>query len=526
MKNSSKTVPALILGAGGLALVVVLIVSFIPWGTSGTASATAASRAQHSLDEVAFKLGTSPGARYTGTMTYKYNSGDLPTQQLSFKNLIVTSTNNAEGTLTLAGNDTQYRQIGNDQYINGPTEFWNVLLTEGEKTYLDLAPVNNKWATPRYSTLPFIGTVFNPRLISGRMANAELVNPPTLGAELPGQNSGTPDARFWPTSDPTITSLGDGKVRAGKWEISYNPDGNIVQHIKGEYVNGNVTYTVDTDVTPLGTDDVTKVFANERSIAPELTEIPAPGLVPRNPSVTSRQVGTCDPSACAYDISVTGTPSLGDDLDTPTGYFNYGMTVNFEVNNSPPGAVGGSCTEVVRAEIGRTAAARCVATNLPSSGGRIKANVDFKYLAFATTEAARINGYIDDSEKGTKRKVTMLRTGQKRQSAATYSYQWAGLPSSYVVKQGDYLFDGLGAAGAFLVTFGPGYNEHITGLTFDESWPGTKLLKDQMDQQIRAAGDARVVYFVSDPATATALRLLTIDKGTSDKITVYYQKQF
>ena len=72
MKRPSIAPAAITLGVGALALVVALILSFVPFSSAGTVEPTAAFRAQKSLDEVLFKMATSPAAKYTGKVAYKY----------------------------------------------------------------------------------------------------------------------------------------------------------------------------------------------------------------------------------------------------------------------------------------------------------------------------------------------------------------------------------------------------------------------------------------------------------------------
>ncbi|MGV9824098.1 MULTISPECIES: hypothetical protein [unclassified Gordonia (in: high G+C Gram-positive bacteria)] len=519
MKQSSNTIPAVILGVGGLAVIVALVLAFIPFGTDGSAQPTAAFRAQHSLDDVAFKFGTSAGARYTGKLTYAYEKGATPST-VDFTNLTVTSSNNAEGAITVNGNQAQYRQIGNNQFVSGPESFWTALLSDTQKENLDLAPTDNKWSSARFTTLPYIGGILSPSLLAGRFANTELVDPPTLGAELPAPSKGLPDARFWPTSDPPITSLGEGKVRSGKWEVSYDAGSKGITHVKGEYSEGSTAvYTVDADVTALNSDAVQKVFANARSIVPEITSAPAPGLTMRNPLVSSKQTGPCDPSGCGYDITLGANPDSDDSLG---GHVNYALTVNFAVNNSPPGQVGGSCNPVVRVDFGKTSQTRCVATNLPSGGGSIRSNPTItKYLAFLDNDAEFLNNLIDDNENSSKQSVTMVRTGLKKPGAAAYANSITGLPSSYAVKEGDYLFDGLAPNDTLLVTFASGYSDHITNGVFDPNWEGTKTITTQLDEQVKAAGKRDISYWAADKDTEAALQTLVASTGHSDKVTVY-----
>lgn len=525
MKNTSKTVPALILGAGGLALIVALVLTFIPWNTNGTAEATAASRAQQSLDDVAFKLAEGSGARYSGTLTYRYKNE--PAQEVSFKDMLVTATSNVEGTLTVEGKDARYRQIAGLSFANGSTDFWNALLTEDQKEALDLKPVNNTWAATRYSGLPLIGAVLNPRLVAGRMANAELAKAPALGAELPGQNKGTPDARYWSTSDPSITPLGDGKVRAGQWEITYDPDSKNVSHVQGEYTRGSMTYTINADVTPVGADELTPVFGNERSMAREIASVPAPGLFASDISARAER---CAPGMCEFTVTFSGK-SVADESRAPDGYVNYSPTLEFFAdrrqadNNQPMRGISVTCPPVVRVDFGKPTSARCVArfARIPPPD-MVFSPAPLQYLAFVDNSPSDVDSLINDTEKSTKNPVTLARTGLKRPDAAKYTAQQTGLPSSYVVKKGGYLFDGVDADGAYVVAFAPGYDQHVSTVSFDESWPGTALLKKQMAQQAKAVGDGKVVYYVADEKTALALRFLTFTEGLRDKITVYQEK--
>ena len=73
MKRPSIVPAAIALGVGALALVIALVLSFVPFSSAGTVEPTPAFRAQKSLDEVLFKMATSPAAKFTGKVTYKYD---------------------------------------------------------------------------------------------------------------------------------------------------------------------------------------------------------------------------------------------------------------------------------------------------------------------------------------------------------------------------------------------------------------------------------------------------------------------
>ncbi|MEO9327165.1 hypothetical protein [Gordonia aurantiaca] len=514
MKRPSIVPAAIALGAGALALVVSLIVSFIPFGSAGTAEPTAAFRAQKSLDEVLFKMATSPAAKYTGKLGYKYeNSRGEGT--VEFEDLIVTSSNTAEGTITLGPNKGEYRQVGNNPFLSAPLALWNELLTADEKLNLDMNPLDNKWASTRYTSLPGLGTALGPDNLAARIANVEADSEQKLGAELPSPSKGTPDARRWPTSDPPIEFIGDNKVKIGKWEVTYDPGSKNVTHVKGQLTRGAVTYDYDTSVNLQSADQAQKVFANQRGLVGDLLSVPSPGLAPKPPVISSKLVGQCTTVACAYDFTVYGNTYVND----VTGHFNYGFTLNFEVGNRPAGAVGGECKPVVRVDFNRTALTRCTATNLPPDTS-IRPKSDVTYLGFLDYTESQLNRYIDDNEKKTNSEVIYVRTGNKGPEQAAYGTSITGLPSYYAVKRGDYLFDGIGVDGSLNVTFGPGYKEHIVGGRFDPSWDGTEVLRKQMEEQVKAAGDADVVYLVKEPETALALRLLLVSAGQYDKIEV------
>ena len=90
------------------------------------------------------------------------------------------------------------------------------------------------------------------------------------------------------------------------------------------------------------------------------------------------------------------------------------------------------------------------------------------------------------------------------------------------VKRGEYLFDGIGTDGNLHITFGPGYSEHISGGRFDPSWEGTEVLEKQIGEQVKAAGDVKVVYFVNEPEAASALRALIASEGQTDNVSAYF----
>ena len=524
MKNNTKVVALILSGFGVVAVIVALVLSFIPWSTTGGANPTSAFRAQKSLDQTAFQYGSSPGARYTGSLTRRYKDNDPV--KVEFKDLRVSLSGNVNGKISVNGGEADYTQIGNYFFAKAPQSFWKSVLGSDVQPNVDLAPTDNKWTSAERS-LPSLGYALSPIVLSGRIGNGDLVNAPKLGAELSSPNKGTPDARYLPTSDPTIESLGENKVRSGKWEITFNPENKAITHIKGEYNSGaNTVVTIDTDVTPLAFDELSPMFSEQRQLTSQLGSVPAPGLSTSNlPTgqlgpVGWRQVGSCTTDACGYDFTVNGSIFLGD--DGKSGHVNYGLNISFIVNSRPAGESGGRCTPVVAVGFGKTAVTRCTATNL-GAAGQIRPSVSFTYLPFIDYGTDSLNGYIDNNTTATKRQFTMVRTGSKRPEASEYNFDHTGLPSSYAVKKGDYLFDGYGPAGAYLITIGPGYASHVTGSTFDSSWPGTALLKEQMGKQVKAVGDGRIAYYAAEQSTANALTLMAIEGGYSDKVSVYFE---
>ncbi|GAC68215.1 hypothetical protein [Gordonia soli] len=508
MNRKSNTIPAVILGGGVLAVVVALALSFIPFSSQGSAGPTQAFRAQQDLDQVAFKLAGNAGARYTGKITYGIG-GDTDTNTVEFKNLLVTSSKNTEGTVISNGNQAQYREIGNFYFANGPSAFWSSLLAfrkNGE--VLDLAPVDNKWASLDYTAFPDLGYLLSPRQLAGRIANAERVSRPSLGLELPTPNKGLPDARYWPTSDPTITAIGNDKVKVNDVTTTFDPNTKTVTHVSGEIKVDRTSYTIDTSVEPLGADDISKVFASERSIAPELTNVPAPGVAPLPSPINVNRGGECNPVRCGFDVNVSG--ALNPVIKAPLrGRINYGINLKFEVNGRPAGEVGGSCDRIVSVPIGGATRTRCDATNLPASGGVVKSKTTYKFLPFLDYNLADLNQYIDENEKSAKQKVTMVRTGAKQPgTAADYNDQITGLPSSYAIEQNGYLFDGLSPTGKLHVLLSPGYAEHVTNGVFDPTWEGTATLTEQLKKQVQAAGDIDVIWWVSEAAAVPAVRAL------------------
>ncbi|MFW0795711.1 hypothetical protein AAFP30_18005 [Gordonia sp. CPCC 205515] len=525
MKPKSNTVPAVVLAVGLVALVAAVVVSFIPFPHTGSPTPTAAFAAQQRLDTVAFKLGTSPGARYTGKLTSTSSGSSART--FDFKDLTVTSTKNAAGDVTYANNTAKYRQIGNYRWINGPSQLWTELF-KGTSVlqYLDLAPTNNTWSELSFSGMPDFGQLLSPIALSGRIGNTERVKAPEPGLELAAPNKDLPDARYWPTSDPVITMNGTDKVQVGSMETAFDPENGTVTHIKGEFTDGATQYNLDTDVTPLSTDDLTQLFTDERALVPEVLSTPAPGIpLAGNRVSTGPGPGACTPASCDFVTTVSGAilPTFADSLKGLNGHVNFGLTVTFAVDNQPPGSSGGTCTRVVAVAYGAKATATCTATNLPS-GNVVKPTTKYQYLPFRELTADTLTDYIDNQEKSSKSQIAMVRTGSKKEDAAKYNDQITGLPSSYGVQVGDYMFDGLGPDGNLFVAFAPGYDEHVTGTTLDPNWSGTTLLTDQLKKQLAASGDREITYFVAETRFADALRALALSQGADfEKLRVYPQ---
>ncbi|AZG45282.1 hypothetical protein [Gordonia insulae] len=524
MKRQSNTVPVLVFGTGVVALIVALILAFVPFSTSGAAEPTAAFTAQKNLDEVAFQLGSAPGARYSGTLSMT-SDGSAGTKTVEFTDLTVASTKNAEGSITFDSTGAQYRQIGNYRYVNGPSKLWRDLFAGASiASQIDFAATDNKWTNLRYSGLPDLGYLLSPALLAGRIGNTERVKEPELGLELPAPNKGLPDARFWPTSDPQVTAIGADKVQVGTMETTFDPSSKRVTHIKGEFAREGYRVTVDTAVDLLAPEDLTKLFANERSLVPELTNVPAPAVPLAGNAINTRASGNCTTAACEFTIAASGAlaPEVVTEMRGATGHVNFGITVQFEVDGSRAGERGGTCTRVLTVPFGGRTQTTCSATNLPPGSRSVKTATNIQLLPFIEVTATDLTDYIDSQEKSSKQPVEMVRTGSKKAEAARYNDQVAGFPSSYGIKQGDYVFDGVGPEGNLFVAFGPGYAQHITTGRLDPSWSGTSMLTDQLKQQIAASGDREITYVTAEEELATALRLLAIGEGiSSDKLKVF-----
>ncbi|MGK2320544.1 hypothetical protein [Gordonia rhizosphera] len=514
MQRRSIVVATLVFVLSVVVLVAALVVSLIPFATDGSAGPTSAFRAQQELDAVAFELGGSPGARYSGTLTTTGAGG--PPRKVEFTDLTVASTKNAEGDITYDTSTAQYRQIGNYRYLKGPAQLWTDLFDGAPiLRQLDLKVTENRWTNLRYSGLPDLGYLLSPALLAGRIGNAERIRAPSAGPELPAPNQGLPDARFWPTSDPEITAIDDDTIRVGTLATTFDPQTKQVTHIEGEFASSGTQVDIDADVTLLGADDLTAMFTDERSLLPDLTSVPAPAVPLASDAVTARGVGACTPASCPFLITATGTldAEVAEDMRGVTGHVNYGLTTTFTVDDAAPGAVGGTCTRVVSAPFGGRTQTTCAATRLPAGTRVVRPNTAIEYLPFIDTTEADLASYLDSQEQSSELPITMERTGAKKGDAARYNDQVVGFPSSYVVRQGDYLFDGVGPEGNLIVSFAPGYAEHVTAGRFDPAWPGTALLTEQLTKQVAAAGDRDVTYVAAEPATAAALRALVVAEG-------------
>lgn len=516
--------PLIALIAAAVLLVIALAVSFIPFPHSSDGGPTAAFRAQQELDKVVFKFGQTAGAKFSGTLKYTYTTSTNPTEDsIEFKNLVVSSANNSEGTIKLDTQEAQYRQIGNNVYANGPKEFWTKLIPNAP-TSLDLDSVASKWADTDGTGLLWLGSFLSPRKLAGRLAIGDSAASTSLGQELPAPNNGLPDARFWPTSDPKVTMTGNS-ITVGSMTTTFDPESKEVTHIKGSSTTADgIKYTIDTDVAPMTDNDREKLFANERSFAPELLAVPAPGIGVRDPMMSAvSNAGSCTSALCQFAWDLQG--KLRSDTYR-TGYINYGMNVSFTANGN---AVASPCSKVVRVDFGSTTRANCDAVNLGNlpNGTSIRANVsNSKYLPFNTKTSDNLSNIIDKNEAAAKQQITLVRTGTKRPGDATkYNYQITDMPSVYAVKQGDYEFDGFGPAGSFLITLSTGYDQHVNGGVFDPNWAGTKTLLEQAKQQVAAAGNIHIVWFTAEENTATAAKALLASAGITDqKVDVYYSK--
>ena len=507
----SKALAAVALAVGAIAAVVAVVVSIIPFSHSGTAEPTAAFRAQSDLDEVLFKLASSPAAKYTGSVTQKNRNNSL---RIDFTDLTSTISNSTEGTVTVDNNQGEYRQIGNERFLSAPLAFWNSVLLDADKARKDLAPVDRKWTNARGSQLPALGNILAPDILAGTLGTVGGDAAPELSSVAMDTTDPTfPDARFWPVADPPVTFVGDNVVRIGSWDVTYDPDSKAVTHVKGENkIDDDLSLDYDLAVTLLPADQAERVFASQRALVAELVDVPAPGLYTAPNAVTGRTVGTCTRAACSWEY--TGSGSVIPEARS-VGYVNYGLTVNFFVGGRPAAA---PCRTVIRAEIGSTGKATCVARNITGAGDTVSARPSFQYLAFTTRSVEAFNGLIDDTQKRSNQQVTFVRTGSKKAAADGYSAPLTGLPSYYAIKRGDYLFDGFNTTGELMVTYGPGYASSITGGSLKSEW--ATIIADQLTRQVQAAGDTDIVWFAAEEQTATALRAIVSQAGKSDKVTV------
>ncbi|MEE3849201.1 hypothetical protein VZC37_02580 [Gordonia sp. LSe1-13] len=525
MRQRSIAGPAVLFGIGVVALVAGVVLSLVPFPTAGSASPTAAFTAQKNLDEVAFGLGGSPGARYTGTLTTTSDAPDSDPQTVEFTDLTVAATKNADGEIAYNSTAAEYRQIGNYRYLKGPSRVWTDLFDGAPvASALDLGAVDDTWTDLRYSGLPDLGYLLSPALLAGRIGNTERVEPPQLGLELPAPNQGTPDARFWPTSDPVITAVDADTLRVGSMETTFDPSTKQVTHITGEFEREGIHVSIDTDVTVLAPDDLATLYADERALVPDLLSIPAPAVPLADNPINTRATGSCTPASCGFTITASGAlnPEVVDEMRPVNGHINFGITVRYAVDDGRPGERGGTCTRVLTTPFGGRADTRCAATDLPQGARGVRAIPTLQYLPFIDSTEGDLNEYIDSQEESSKQPITLVRTGIKQPEAARYNDQVVGFPSSYGVKVGDYVFDGVGPQGNLFVSFAPGYAEHITGGRLDPDWAGTDLLTQQLDAQLTAAGDREITYVTAEPELASALRLLALTEGVDlDDISVF-----
>ena len=522
MNQKSTTVPTILLAIAALAAVVATILCVIRFPTDGAAEPTSAFRAQSRLDDVAFAFANQKGVRYSGTVTADNSSSDAGTHTVTVDDLIVTGASSASGTVTYDGHRAEYREIGNNDFAKGPADFWTALFDKmPTKQNIDLDSVADKWSSLNRTLFPHLGIILNPRYIAGHLGNTEADDAPTLGLAVTKGDDVLPDARFWPTSDPSV-SESDNTISANKIEVTVDPANSTITHLKGTISSdGAYPITVDLGVSSTTVADVAKVFSDGRDIATDLASAPAPGLrfeMTATPRV--RSAGDCMMPNCGFEV--TTSAQMAPDSQWPgPGHINFGITVTYALNDGPLGAVGGTCTRVVRADFGQSVQTRCDATNLPyeGAGGTIRAHLEYKYLPFVDFGNST-TGYVGDTETMLRRPYTLARTGSKKPDAARYGQGITGLPSNYALSHNGFLFDGITPGGDYIVTFAPGYAAHVVGSTFDPSWAGIRLLTERARQQAKAADGNKVSWAVAEPAAVPALTALVAAAGLSDQISV------
>lgn len=522
---ASRTAPVIAFSTAVVAAVAAVVVSVIPFGTSGAAEPTSAFIAQRDLDGVAFTVAAAPALRYTGSLTAAANNGELT---IEFEDLMVTSALGATGLVRINGVDGQYRQIDNISVARGPAELWESILIDNDTDRIDVDSVGESWGVLWNTAMPSLGLQLSPKVIAGRIGNTEQSNPPELGVELPAPNKGLPDARFQPLSDPEITSPEEGKVVAGEWETTYDPESMAISHIKGSYVESGYSYSLDAAVSTVEEGQLEALFGSIRSVIPDLTEVPAPG-VPVDLDPVGWDPQGCTATTCTFDLTISG--DIAPNFGPPglRGFVNYGVDAQYARDDGPFGAIGGRCQEAGRVDFGDTGTLTCTARNLPDETFEIRISGDYEYLPFVVYSETNLANRLELAEDLARDPIELVRTGVKRPEAAAYGWDQNFIPSSYAVKKssGDnvYLFDGVSPVGSPVVTLAPGYADHVTAGRFDSSWAGTETLRRQIGEQVAATSgdDPAIVWWIAEPSVTPAVEQLIDEAGYEDRFIVIHQ---
>lgn len=492
----SKALPGTLLGLAVVALIVVVVLMFLPRSADGSAVAPPSVLAHKELTAVATTFAGQRGATYTGSVT----AGD---DKINLENVEVSASGDLQGRIKVGGESADIIGVNGLTYAKGSASFWKSQL---EKPKMNYEAIASGWAKLDPATFPNLGWLLAPPNLAFSLSNDE----EAVDLQSKGQPIGltsTPDGRFLPAGLPDITTEGENViVSGGTMRATTGPDNNLTA-VKGPITQvGGTRADVDLTVANLGPNEVGRLYDKIGEQAQTLAHIPAPYLSPNFDNSGFRlTVSPCSPPVCEYIVSyVASTPNA-----TQPGSITVVGDMTLTLNGRP---VGGTCTRTVTVPLNGQAETRCPFT-VPNEDGSLKGDVAYVFTAYVDQDPRVLTRALAANEQiSTVEDVgTWTPTGFKGSAAARdYNLQITGAPSTYTYVLADQAFDGRAPDGTLLTTFGPGYSANIgSNGALDTNWEGTAALIDTATAQIKAARSTPVrwVFAEQDAADATAKTL-------------------
>lgn len=321
-----------------------------------------------------FQYGSSPGAKYKGTLTRKY--GDGTTLTVEFSDLQVALSGNVGGSITVNGQQGDYTQIGNYYFTKAPVAFWKAVLDGTTPDNVDMSPVGQR-GPPRSGACPTSGMRCHRSCWPGAWATTtSSIRQSSAGRPAALSQQGHPRRPLLAHLRIERSPRSPATRSGGDWEITFASDTKAISHLQGQYRDGDVTTTIDTDVTPLSFDRISPIFAQQKGLTRRSRVGAGTSMtIDDLPGGQLDQAGN-EPVTARMWRAVTTSPSTARIRQQARA---CELRPDRQLHRQRPAGRGRSastCTPVIRVDFDKTATTRCTATNLGSGGGSIRPNGD------------------------------------------------------------------------------------------------------------------------------------------------------